>query len=25
VMGVDSGVKSQLTFGMAAVTVYFRE
>jgi len=25
VIGVDSGVKSQLTFGMAALTVYFRE
>ena len=25
VTGVDSGVKSQLTFGMAALTVYFRE
>jgi hypothetical protein len=25
VMGIDSGIKSQLNFGMAAVTVYFRE
>jgi len=25
VIGIDSGIKSQLNFGMAAVTVYFRE